>query len=67
MAHYFNRYDGKDYATSAGLVITLRVIAGLATGVTFPAMQNLLGRWSPPYERSKLAVLCFSGTMVGVC
>ncbi|XP_067947009.1 sialin-like [Watersipora subatra] len=59
------RYDGKNYTTSAGLVIALRVIAGLSTGVVFPAIQSLLGHWSPPYERSKLNVLCFSGTMAG--
>ncbi|XP_067947011.1 sialin-like isoform X2 [Watersipora subatra] len=59
------RYNGKGYTTSAGLVIALRVIAGLSTGLVFPAMQSLLGHWSPPYERSKLNVLCFSGTMVG--
>ena len=61
---WFNRYDGEDYATSAGLVMTLRVIAGLATGVVFPALHNLLGQWAPPYERSKLTVLGSSGTMV---
>ncbi|XP_067947012.1 sialin-like isoform X3 [Watersipora subatra] len=59
------RYNGKGYTTSAGLVIALRVIAGLSTGLVFPAMQSLLGHWSPPYERSKLNVLCFSGTMAG--
>ena len=61
---YMTRYDGKNYGVSAALVIILRVIAGLSTGVVFPAMHNLLGRWAPPYERSKLAVFCFSGTMV---
>ncbi|XP_067947501.1 uncharacterized protein [Watersipora subatra] len=59
------RYNGKDYTTSAGIVIALRVLAGLSTGVVFPSMQNLFGHWAPPYERSKLSVFCFSGTMVG--
>jgi len=45
-----------NYRVSSYLVIALRAIAGLSTGVVFPAMQNLLGRWAPPYERSKLAV-----------
>ena len=47
-------------------MIALRVIAGLATAVVFPAMHNLLGRWSPPFERSRLAVFAFSGTMVNI-
>lgn len=61
---FVDRYDGKNFAVSAILVIVLRVVGGLATGVVFPAMQNLLGRWSPPFERSKLSVTCFSGTTV---
>ena len=54
----------KDAQTAAYLVIALRVIMGLASGVSFPAMHSLWGRWAPPYERSKLMVLCYSGTMV---
>ena len=30
-------------------------------GVTFPAVHALLGRWSPPLERSKMASFTFSG------
>ena len=30
-------------------------------GVTFPAVHAILGRWSPVYERSKLATLVYSG------
>lgn len=60
----FFRFDGKDYTTSAYLVISLRVIGGLATGVVFPAMQNLWSKWAPVYERSKLNVFTSSGTMV---
>lgn len=40
-------------------VFILRVITGLATGVTFPALQSIWGRWAPPLERSKL--IAFSG------
>ena len=31
-------------------------------GVTFPAVHALLGRWTPPLERSKMASFTFSGT-----
>ncbi|XP_060073734.1 sialin-like [Ylistrum balloti] len=51
--------------TSMLLVYVLRVLLGLVTGVSFPAMQSILGRWAPPLERSKLVSVAYLGTMVG--
>ncbi|XP_060073733.1 sialin-like [Ylistrum balloti] len=50
---------------STTLVYVLRVIIGLATGVAFPAMQSIWGRWAPPLERSKLVSVSYLGTMFG--
>ncbi|XP_063409935.1 sialin-like isoform X1 [Mytilus trossulus] len=46
-------------------VYVLRVILGLATGVSFPCVQSMWGRWAPPLERSKLISVSFLGTMFG--
>lgn len=46
-------------------VYVLRVILGLATGVSFPAVTSMWGRWAPALERSKLISLGTLGTMVG--
>ncbi|XP_033764213.1 sialin-like [Pecten maximus] len=50
---------------SVPLVYVLRVILGLSTGVSFPAMQSIWGRWAPPFERSKLVSVSYLGTMFG--
>ncbi|PVD35454.1 hypothetical protein C0Q70_02416 [Pomacea canaliculata] len=51
--------------TDYRLVYVLRVINGLASGVSFSSMHTLLGRWAPPRERSRLASFVYSGHMVG--
>ncbi|OWF55374.1 sialin-like isoform X2 [Mizuhopecten yessoensis] len=50
---------------SVPLIYVLRVLLGLATGVSFPAMQSIWGRWAPPFERSKLVSVSYLGTMFG--
>ncbi|XP_064611638.1 uncharacterized transporter slc-17.2-like [Liolophura sinensis] len=47
------------------LVFVLRVIAGLSTGVAFPAMHCLWGRWAPPLERTKLTAIHTAGPPIG--
>ncbi|XP_069110968.1 sialin-like isoform X2 [Argopecten irradians] len=47
------------------MVYVLRVILGLSTGVSFPAMQSIWGRWAPPLERTKLVSVSYLGTMFG--
>ncbi|XP_064617050.1 uncharacterized transporter slc-17.2-like [Liolophura sinensis] len=44
------------------LSFALRVVAGLASGMVFPAMSCLWGRWAPPLERSKLFAIQQLGT-----
>ncbi|CAG9769193.1 unnamed protein product [Ceutorhynchus assimilis] len=47
-------------------VIACRMIQGLLQGFTFPACHAALGLWAPVNERSKLTVLIYSGSNVGV-
>ncbi|KRY29220.1 Sialin [Trichinella spiralis] len=42
-------------------LILVRVLEGLAEGVTFPACQAILASWVPPMERTKVPVLTISG------
>ncbi|KAK7093243.1 sialin-like [Littorina saxatilis] len=46
-------------------VYGLRVIMGIASSVSFPAMHAMWGRWAPPAERSRLASFTYTGLMVG--
>lgn len=47
------------------ILIVLRVIAGLAQGVMWPAMASLWTQWTPPAERSKLIGFGNSGSQAG--
>ncbi|KAK3691659.1 hypothetical protein RRG08_044879 [Elysia crispata] len=51
--------------TSVKLTYVLRFILGFAGGVTFPCIHALLGNWSPPLERTKMASVTFSGPLIG--
>ncbi|CAH1779165.1 unnamed protein product [Owenia fusiformis] len=51
--------------TDVNLLIALRVIIGLATGISFPAYHTLWGKWAPPLERSKLITFCYAGSAFG--
>ncbi|XP_012943348.2 sialin [Aplysia californica] len=46
-------------------VYALRVIMGLAEGVSFPCMHSMWGRWSPTMERTRLASFTYAGLNVG--
>ncbi|XP_068085874.1 putative inorganic phosphate cotransporter [Anabrus simplex] len=46
------------------LFFTVRFLEGLAEGVTFPAMQSMISKWSPPNERSRFSII-FSGSYLG--
>lgn len=50
---------------SFGLLIVLRVLCGIGSGVLFPAMHAMLGQWAPPMERSFLGSMVVAGTMMG--
>lgn len=47
------------------ILIVLRIIAGLAQGVMWPAMASLWTQWTPPGERSKLIGFGNSGSQAG--
>lgn len=47
-------------------VIVLRIILGIATGMTFPAMHTMWGKWAPPLERTKLMTFTYAGAQVGI-
>ncbi|KAK3576150.1 hypothetical protein CHS0354_016309 [Potamilus streckersoni] len=48
-----------------GLVMAVRILQGLAEGVTYPACHGIWSHWAPPLERSKLATIAFCGSYAG--
>ncbi|XP_065341145.1 sialin-like [Cloeon dipterum] len=46
------------------LLIAIRLLQGLAAGMTWPAMHSMTSRWIPPHERSKF-VSSYMGNAVG--
>lgn len=46
-------------------ITCVRLVIGLAQGLTYPAVYTLLGRWAPIQERSTLVTVCTSGNQVG--
>lgn len=47
--------------TNFTFFIAVRAFAGLAEGVTYPAMHAMLAKWIPPLERSKFAAYVYAG------
>ncbi|CAL1547223.1 unnamed protein product [Lymnaea stagnalis] len=47
------------------MAYAVRFILGFAAGVTFPCVHAMLGKWSPPFERSKMASYTFAGPLLG--
>lgn len=45
--------------------LALRVLEGIAEGVTFPSMYALMARWAPVQERTFLISICGVGTLLG--
>lgn len=45
--------------------LVLRVLEGIAEGVTYPSMYALLARWSPIDERSRMAGISNIGSLLG--
>ncbi|XP_071042877.1 putative inorganic phosphate cotransporter [Parasteatoda tepidariorum] len=46
-------------------VIIIRIIQGLGDGLTFPAINVAISKWSPTYERSRFSAIIFSGIQIG--
>ncbi|XP_015588670.1 putative inorganic phosphate cotransporter isoform X2 [Cephus cinctus] len=49
---------------STGLIV-LRFLMGLGEGTTYPALNALLSKWTPPQERSVIGSLVFAGAQLG--
>ncbi|KAK6174796.1 hypothetical protein SNE40_013375 [Patella caerulea] len=47
------------------VVTAIRVLLGLASGLMFPAMHSMWGKWAPPLERSRLTSFCYAGSFIG--
>ncbi|XP_045476662.1 putative inorganic phosphate cotransporter [Harmonia axyridis] len=50
---------------SAYAIVVMRVMVGLAGGISFPGTHVLLARWSPPKERSLMSSIAYCGTAAG--
>ncbi|GAB0100067.1 hypothetical protein DMENIID0001_160500 [Sergentomyia squamirostris] len=48
-----------------GLVV-VRILEGFFEGTTYPAVQSLLSRWAPVYERSRMSSIGYIGNYIGV-
>lgn len=46
-------------------LIIVRIIEGIAEGVTFPCIHAVWSRWAPPKERSRMASTAFAGNYAG--
>jgi MFS family permease len=46
---------------SPGLVVGVRVLQGLASGLSFPSLYNLFSSWTDPGERATLMSIAYAG------
>jgi len=51
--------------TSFNLLIALRILEGLVSGVISPSIHSMWGRWAPPIERSFLVSFSYAGSQLG--
>ncbi|KAK3872158.1 hypothetical protein Pcinc_022759 [Petrolisthes cinctipes] len=51
--------------TSYIFLVIMRIIMGIAGGVTLPGMHVLIASWAPPAERSKIASTIYAGMTLG--
>lgn len=47
-------------------VIICRVVQGLNQGFLYPSTNNLISKWSPLYERSRVSGFIFGGSNIGI-
>ncbi|XP_044252908.1 putative inorganic phosphate cotransporter [Tribolium madens] len=47
-------------------VIICRVVQGLNQGFLYPSTNNLISKWTPLYERSRVASFVFGGSNIGI-
>ncbi|XP_035682530.1 sialin-like isoform X1 [Branchiostoma floridae] len=51
--------------TSPWAIFAVRFCMGLVSGVLFPCLYGIWGRWAPPTERTKLLAICYIGLPLG--
>lgn len=49
----------------SGAVIAMRVLTGLAEGVTFPSANSMISKWVPTFERTTIGAFVLAGTQFG--
>ncbi|XP_028173068.1 putative inorganic phosphate cotransporter isoform X3 [Ostrinia furnacalis] len=47
------------------LLCACRVLQGLTQGVVFPSVHNMLGKWVPVAEKSRLGTFAYAGSSLG--
>lgn len=47
-------------------VILCRVVQGLAQGFLYPCILNLVSKWTPAFERSRVSSFVYGGASVGI-
>jgi ACS family sodium-dependent inorganic phosphate cotransporter-like MFS transporter 5 len=52
-------------SSSIAPVVVLRVLEGVFQGFVFPSQGAILGKWSPPLERSRWNAVCNAGSYIG--
>lgn len=55
------------FAAEATGLIVLRIFSGLAEGVVYPALTDLLAAWVPLTERTTLGSFAYGGSTVNLC
>ncbi|XP_001601084.2 sialin-like [Nasonia vitripennis] len=53
------------YVGDSTALIILRIFMGLGEGTTYPAINVLLAKWTPPEERSRTASFVYAGALIG--
>ena len=51
--------------TGSGVLMACRILAGLAEGITYPAMNAMMSKWVPLNERSKYVTVIAIGAQFG--
>ncbi|XP_052741362.1 putative inorganic phosphate cotransporter isoform X2 [Bicyclus anynana] len=47
------------------VICACRVLQGLSQGLLFPSMHNLIGKWVPLEEKSRLSTIIYAGAQLG--
>ncbi|CAH1100072.1 unnamed protein product [Psylliodes chrysocephalus] len=53
------------YFGSVG-VLVVRIFLGISQSLLYPTLNNMLGKWGPVQERSRLGCLIFAGSSLGI-